>query len=408
MPSFDSDLPDAPAVRTRRRYQHGCIIDDGWRWIFRWREDVAHPATGCVKRVRRWSALTKKECPTKRLAQRELDRILEPINSLSYRGTVGGVTFARFAEKWTAEVMCHHKPSSQDSERTILRKHLLPAFGQLPLSSITAEMIQEFVNGWQQSPKTLRNVIIVLMGMWDTAMGWNYVNHSPFPRRMNGRLLLRMPRMVQGKTYNFSLEEALSIIDKAEGKYKLLFRTFAETGARPGELCGMRRTDLNGRVLSLTQAVYRTTVQTQKTVNAVRQFAISSRLADDLREYIEQTKNEPNNFGLVWTNSVGNPLPMNKVIFEVLNPILDGLGIGPKLDQLGVRKCGLYGFRRMNATELSRAGVPLKTIQKRIGHAIGSNITEKHYIKPVDADDLAAADMLGEMLSLKRSGETVQ
>lgn len=64
-------------------------------------------------------------------------------------------------------------------------------------------------------------------------------------------------------------------------------------------------------------------------------------------------------------------------------------------------RCGNYAFRHMNITELSRLGVPLKTIQKRVGHATGSDVTMEPYIHAVDADDLAAADALGALLSPK-------
>lgn len=65
---------------TRPRYQHGSLIDDGDRWIARWREDVAQPG-GAAKRVRRKDVIaSKSECPTRRLAQRKLDEILRSVN----------------------------------------------------------------------------------------------------------------------------------------------------------------------------------------------------------------------------------------------------------------------------------------------------------------------------------------
>ncbi|WP_433966013.1 hypothetical protein [Tunturiibacter gelidiferens] len=45
----------------------------------------------------------------------------------------------------------------------------------------------------------------------------------------------------------------------------------------------------------------------------------------------------------------------------------------------------------------------MKTIQHRVGHSIGSDVTSEHYIHAVDADDMAAADALGALLSPKRT-----
>jgi integrase len=99
-------------------------------------------------------------------------------------------------------------------------------------------------------------------------------------------------------------------------------------------------------------------------------------------------------------NPGGKPLSMDNFRNRVLNPILKELGILAKVKALGVRG-GNYAFRHMNITELSRSGVPLKTIQKRVGHALGSDVTMGHYIHAVSADDIAAADMIGALLSPK-------
>ena len=93
---------------------------------------------------------------------------------------------------------------------------------------------------------------------------------------------------------------------------------------------------------------------------------------------------------------------MDNFRHRVLGPILKKLGINPPM------RCGLYAFRHMNMTELARLGVPLKTIQKRAGHAIGSDVTMEHYIHSVDSDDIAAADMMGALLSPKQEGARVQ
>jgi uncharacterized protein YfaQ (DUF2300 family) len=64
----------------RRRHQRGSLVDDGDRWIARWREDVRLP-DGTVKRVRRKDVIaSKKEFPTRQMAQRKLDELLRSVN----------------------------------------------------------------------------------------------------------------------------------------------------------------------------------------------------------------------------------------------------------------------------------------------------------------------------------------
>jgi integrase-like protein len=221
----------------RRRYQRGSLTKESDRWLGRWREDVADD-TGAVRRVRRKQLIgTTADFPTKRLAMRELERRLDSINSEEYRPT-RHVTFAVFAQRWMDAVLVHQKRSSQSSARSYIRVHLLPAFGTMCLADIRMEVIQQFVTNSKKSPKTLRNVVVTLMSMWNTAQAWEYVQHNPFPRGASGRLLLKLPAPRPAETYHFTVEEALAIIDKARGPWKTFFRVLAETGMRPGELAG--------------------------------------------------------------------------------------------------------------------------------------------------------------------------
>ena len=74
------------------------------KWAGRHREDVIG-MDGKVQRVRRYVVLgTKRELPTKRLAERKMDSILARINGLDYRpGRIA--TFEEFAECWKVQVL---------------------------------------------------------------------------------------------------------------------------------------------------------------------------------------------------------------------------------------------------------------------------------------------------------------
>src|ERR1700693_3865103 len=83
----------------RRRYQKGSINFTRGKYRARWREDVVL-ADGTVKRINRKKILgSKQDFKTTREAQRALDLILAPINSLDYRA-MHQVTFSEFARRW--------------------------------------------------------------------------------------------------------------------------------------------------------------------------------------------------------------------------------------------------------------------------------------------------------------------
>jgi integrase len=389
---------------SRRRYQKGQISRDGDRWVARWREDILDPMTGKARRIRKWDVIASvKECPTKRLAQRKLDERLASINAEDYKPTPLS-TFASFAEKWKLAVMIHHKPSSQRSERSIVNTHLIPAFGEYQLSEINLEMVQDFVTRAEKSAKTVKNIVGVMMTMWDTAKAWEYVRHNPFPRGNNGKLLLKMPQVVKGTSYHFTVEECLQIIDKAQGRWKLFFRILAETGMRPGELAGLLSENCLPNSVRISQSVWQQGVQTVKSNAGNRTFAISERLGADIQQHIADS--EHNRYGLLFVSTSGRPLSMDNFRNRVLNPILAELGILAKIRTRGIRG-GNYAFRHMNATLMDSLNAPLKTRQKRLGHSkVETTLT--HYTHQVDADDVALAEQIGALLGPKDEGEITQ
>lgn len=389
---------------SRRRYQRGSLTKNGNYWRARWREDVIVPAgtpplkgdkplgNGTIlRRVSRNREIgSLKEFPTKRLAERELERILSEINREDYRPVVSS-TFEVFAPKWMTTVMVHHKPSTQHGERSVINNHLLPAFGRMSWREITAEALQAWVSSQTDAANSVRNRITTLREMWVSAKAWGYTTLNPFEG-------LKQPSVVKGHSYFFSIEESLAILNELKGWQHTLVRILVETGMRPGEAAGLKAQ--SGRVLRVSQSVFNGKIQTPKSANAYREFAISAELEAEIATLT------PRN-GLLFTTSTGRPICMKNFLKWTLDPILEKLGIKAKAKAMGL-KCGSYAFRHGNVTEMRRRGVPLKTIQKRVGHSAGSGITDEFYVHPVDEDDIRAADLWGELLRPREDGEAIQ
>src|ERR1700674_116010 len=134
-PSAMGSTRESSPSMARRRYQRGQLIRSGDNWLGRWRADVEHE-DGEIKRVHKKEVIgTIADFPTKRLAERELARRLEPINNVEYRPQ-RRITFEAFSVKWLKEVLVHQKRSSQASARSHVRVHLIPAFGAMNLADI--------------------------------------------------------------------------------------------------------------------------------------------------------------------------------------------------------------------------------------------------------------------------------
>jgi integrase len=324
----------------RRRFQHGSVTLRGKRarvWVGRWREDVINPEGNLVRINRKEVLGTKGDFPTKKLALRELGLRIAPINSTNYRA-LRTATFAEFAELWKNSALTQHKQSTQLAVRSQLKKWLLPYFGSRAMKDIGGQTVQMFIQHCSLAPKSCRNMVLTLRMMWSSAKAWGYVSHEPF----EGLVLPRITRQAQ---FFFTLDQIQCIIAAVSGPLKSFYWLAAETGMRAGELCGLRieDMDLEGCVISVKQTVWRGKIQTPKTVNSIRQFAISPKLAFHLRTYLSTRR--PNLLNLVFATKTGTPWDQNLVVKRKLHPLLESLKIP---------RCGLHAFRHTNGSLMDR------------------------------------------------------
>lgn len=369
----------------RRRFQRGSVFERGKRqkvWVGRWREDVINP-DGTPRRVARMEVLgTKKEFPTKKLALRELESRLAPINSVNYRA-LRASNFADFARLWEKDALSQHKPSTQSAIKSQLKKWLIPYFGETTMRELGCQQIQAFIQRTSLGPKSCRNMVLTLRMMWKSAQAWGYVTHEPFTG-------LVYPKIGRQARFFFTMDEIQRILAAAPGPLKTFYWLAAETGMRSGELCGLRIEDMDlaNCLIHVKQTVWGGKVQVSpKTDNAIRSFAISSRLRDHLVEYVATWRPNLNNF--VFATKNGTPWDRNLVVKRKLHPMLDALKIA---------RCGMHAFRHTNGSLMDRLQTPMKVRQERLGHAAGSNITMVVYTHTVSADDRKVAEELGQIL----------
>ncbi len=223
----------------RKRYQRGQLLLKGKRqrvWVARWRDDIIRP-DGSRHRLRTSEVLgTLKEYPTRRLAERALQQRLSEteINSLNYQPRPTA-NFREFATKWQNDVLSQLKPSTRSADKSRIRKHLIPELGDTCMKDITAHRVQAMIarKASSVSPKSVRNIIMLLRMMWNQAKAWGYVQQDPFwglvlPERdpLNERCLM--------------VEEMKAVIVAAKEPYKTYYWILAETGVRAGEIGALR------------------------------------------------------------------------------------------------------------------------------------------------------------------------
>lgn len=366
------------------RYQKGQVHLRGRNkdvWYGRFREDVQQP-DGRITRVNRNIPLgTIEELPTKRAARRALDRHLDEVNSLDYRPKKL-TTFRQFVKVWEETTLQQKKPGTRVTDLSVVRKHLLPFFGDRLLSDITPMVVQQFISSRKgYSPSTVKSVYGVFRGIMKVARLWGEIEHDPFPRGA-----IELPKRGLTTRKPFTEEEVHQIIEAANEPDKTLYRVLVETGLRIDEALALDRDclDLEEGLLIVRQNISRTELVTPKTEAGDRVVP----LGPELHAHLHQR----------YGNHKGWLFPPKRSTLPSYASALDRLHA--LLDRLGIERRGFHCFRYTNATVSVAEGADVKTLQNRLGHKDPA-LTLKLYARRVSAADRALAAKLSAKFAPK-------
>jgi integrase len=377
---------------TRRRYQRGSLRLEGERWILRWREDSIGDDGNMRRPERRATVGTIGEYPTKRLARRVADKIIEPLNALEYRpGKVA--TVQEFAEIYRRDGLTGHKPTARKASRHHLENYIVPALGAARLDEINGSVVQRVVNAGirnKLSRKTILNVLGTLRAMLQRARAWNYqVKTFEY-----GDVTLP-PDEVRDQVRSYTTGEALLLIENAPSlKWKTCFALMAYLGLRCGEALGVawNHVDLDAHVLSIRQAVVEGEIQTVKSKNSRRDLYLPDYLIGLLKEYRASKEWKENPWNLLFTNRRNKPCHGNRVREFVFNPLRDRLGLG---------EGALHAFRHGCASAQLQTGVSIVTVKENLGHA--KIETTLRYTHAISGDQREAGDKLAALFERRRA-----
>lgn len=362
----------------RRRYQNPKPELRGNRWEIRIRRDLALDDGSVVRKQQRIVLGGRTELPTEKLAIRAAKPILDKLNSSLYRPEAI-TTFADFAERWQATVLPEMKPSTQYDYRSIIRVHLLPAFGKYHLHAITPEMIQSFIARKKQEVSAGRtwNVVTVMRSVWNTALAWGKVSENPFKH-----VVFRTPQHGQGRY--FTPEEIRQILTVSTEPHRTFYRLAAETGLRAGELLALRCCDVDtgASTIFVRQALSKGIPGQPKSRSSLRSFPVSRELSLVL--------------GFLGAGQAGNSVPLfGETYWHILRQELQ-----PLLKRLGIARAGLHAFRHASASVGARHAPP-KVMQERLGHADG-RVTLALYEHAIGEDHRQAAEAIGREFAPER------
>jgi len=277
------------------------------------------------------------------------------------------------------------KPRTWQTYNQYLTAQLYPAFGGMNIEDITAKDVQAYLNAnKEQAGKSLKNYLNLLKQILDSAVEDKIINENP---AASSRIFNPSDKKTPRKA--LPIEHLKEIIDAMHGmencEEKLLLALFIHTGARRGEVLGLRWEDID-----------------------------FDRNLIHIRRNNTQITGKGAHIGTTKTENGARDIPFGEHFKELLLPFRStGYVFGgeepfqswdyDKLMRRLKKRVNLHGatahvLRHTYLTMLAGEGVDLKTLQTIAGHA-NIQTTMDIYVSPRMDKITAAGETMDKLLN---------
>lgn len=336
---------------------------------------------------------------SKRDAQVVLNALVVEADSGSFAGT--STTFEQLCDRWLDQTENDLSPTTLRRYKNLLSKRILPALGDRPVHRIRTMDLDRLYLGLANdvglAPATVRQVHSVIRRAFRQAVRWGWIASNP-------AVNASPPRLVKADLSPPNVDQVAMILEAARAVDPDLARFLhiaASTGARRGEVCALRWSNIDTAAKTLT--IERSIIEVpgglaekDTKTHANRRIALDP---GTLRVFEEQRSDS-----LDRARSADMALTDQSFVFsrepDGMIPWTPG-GVSQRFksirDSIGLNRVRLHDLRHFTATRLMAAGVPVRTVSGRLGHANPST-TLTVYSHWVEATDQAAAAIMGELL----------
>jgi len=266
------------------------------------------------------------------------------------------MTFREFVEtQWQPNLFPTFKHSTSRGYAYLLRKYLLPYFGEFKLTEITRQMVQAFVAqiGQRLSSKSVALVKNCLSKVFSTAIEWGYLEQNPATG-------VRLPaRISKHEPIVLTPDQIQQLTAELREPCRSMVLIAVLTGMRRGELFALRwsAVDFGQKLIHVRESVYDGHFSSPKTRSSFRKIPMSEAL-EQLFIRLKGTNAASEN--LVFASKNGKtPLRPENVLKRIIHPACE---------RLGLPKVGWHDLRHTSATLLHQHE-PLRVAQEILGHS---------------------------------------
>ena len=284
--------------------------------------------------------------------------------------------FDDYARAWLAG---RHdlRPSTIDSYRSALSRHLVPAFGRTPIDEITHEMVRAWYASYgQRTPTARAHAYAVLTSIMSQALDDELIARTPCRIKGGGRAkVMREPDVL-------TLAELLALAEAMPRRHRALTLLAGLCGLRFGEAVALRRrdVDLEGGIIRVTRTAVRTggvkTTGPPKTEAGRRSVAMPRAVVDALETHLLEFP-VTHRDGLIFTGRDGNQLAPSALYGLPARTERRGgriyrkepFGFMKARETIGKPSLHWHDLRRTAATLGAQAGATVREMQSRLGHS---------------------------------------
>ncbi|MDX3094555.1 tyrosine-type recombinase/integrase [Streptomyces sp. ME19-03-3] len=304
----------------------------------------------------------------------------------------GKLSFGDYAVAWLKD----RKMAARTRERheSVVRLHLLPAFGDRPLASITTAQVRAWRTACltRTGEPTVVKAYQVLRAILNTAVDDELIRRNPC--RVKGADRYDVPERPV-----LTVAEVYAVADAMSSRYRLLVLLAAFTGLRFGELASLRRRDVDTAKAVLMVRRSQAEMQTgalfdkaPKSDAGIRPVAFPSELLPDVQSHLD-TYAGPGRDGHVFLGPRGGQLRRSNFRDDWIRA----------RTKAGVTADVHFHDLRHTGNTLAASGASLRELMTRMGHSTPR--AALIYQHMVNGRDREIADRLGSLIRNER-GET--
>ena len=287
------------------------------------------------------------------------------------------LTFNEYSGKWMkryAEVEC--KFSTMYGYRLLLKRHLVPEFGQLALGRVSREHVKDFaarLAGMGLSRNSVRRVISLLAEILNAALDDGLIDRNPATRILRSR----KDKEEKFRPSPLTPEEQTKLLNAARAhslERYALFLVALRTGLRRGEVVALQWGDIQfgaddadlGKFIEVRRNYVYCRFTTPKSHKSRRV---------DMSPELHRTLLELRDACLLRAFTEGKPNIAEEFVFPspsggVLNPdTMFKDWFLPTLEAAGIRAVRFHDLRHTFGARLIAAGAPLNYVKEQLGHA---------------------------------------